>query len=80
MYLTQTKYVMDLLHRTTVHEAKPLKSPMQAGLKLSRYDGNPVPNAQEYRAVMGALQYVNLTRPDIVLQVNQVIHDPRSTH
>ena len=55
MYLTQIKYVLDLLHRTNMHDAKPLKSLVQSGLRLSRYDGDPLSNAQECRSVVGAL-------------------------
>lgn len=66
-----------------MHDAKPLRSPVQFGLKLSKYDGDPISNAQEYHSVVGALKYVTLTRPDIAFAVNQVcqfMHNPRSTH
>lgn len=45
MSLTQTKHVLDVLHKTNMKYAKPIKSPVQLGLKLSRYDGDPVSNA-----------------------------------
>ncbi|XXG76454.1 hypothetical protein AAC387_Pa08g0801 [Persea americana] len=62
---------------------KILKSPVQTGIKLSRYDGDPISNAQENRSVLGALQYVTLTRADIAFAVDQVcqfMYDPRSHH
>lgn len=82
MYLTQTKYVLDLVRRTDMHDAKPLKSPVQTGLKLSRYDGDRLSNAQEYCTIVGALQYITLTRPDIAFcsKVCQFMHDRRSTY
>lgn len=83
LYLTQTKYVWDLLHKTQMHDAKPIKSPVQPGWRLSKTDGDPITNSQDYRSVVGALQYVTLTRPDIAFAVNQVcqfMHDARSTH
>ena len=83
LYLTQTKYVWDLLHKAQMHDAKPIKSLVQPRLRLSKTDGDPITNPQEYRSVVGALQYVTLTRPDIAFAVNQVcqfLHDPRSTH
>ena len=43
LYLTQTKYVLDLLHGTNMKDDKPLKSPFQPGMKLPRYDGDPIP-------------------------------------
>lgn len=83
LYLTQTKYVWDLLHRTNIQDAKPIKSPMQPGSKLSEFDGKPLPNPHDHRSVMGALQYVTLTRPYIAFAVNQVcqfIHEPQTLH
>lgn len=83
LYLTQTKCLLDLLHRTNMKDAKPLKLLVQLGMKLSRCDGDPIPNAREYRAVVGALQYVTLTRPDIAHAINQVrqfMHGQRSHH
>ena len=83
MYLTQPKYVLDLLHNTSIHDAKPLKSPVLIGSKLSRFDDNILLNDQEYHTVVGALQSVTLTWPDIVIVVSQVcqfLHDPHSTH
>lgn len=37
----------------------------------------------QYRRVIGALQYLSMTRPDIafiVNKLNQVVHSPTSTH
>jgi len=83
LHLCQSKYVANLLKRTHMAEAKPAKSPCAAGSKLSRYDGEALPNAYEYRSVVGALQYCTLTRPDIAYSVNQLcqhLHHPTSTH
>ena len=66
-----------------MHDAKPIKTLVQPGLKLSKNDGDPLPNPREYRSVVGALQYVTLTRPDIAFAINQVckfMQDLRSTH
>ena len=83
LYLTQTKYTMDLLHRTKFQDVKPISSPAHTGQKLSLYDGDPLPDPTEYRSVVGALQYLTLTRPDIAFAVNQVcqfMHQPTTTH
>ena len=56
---------------------------MQPGLKLSKTDGDRISNPQECHSIVGALQCVTLTRPDIAFAVNQVcqfMHDPRTTH
>ena len=72
MYLTQTKYTRDLLFRTQFQDAKPLSSPAPLGKKLSLFDGDPLQDPTEYRSVVGALQYLTITRPDISFAVNQV--------
>lgn len=81
--LTQSKYIVDLLKRTKMHEAKPVSTPAISGKRFSITDGDPLPDATEYRSVVGALQYLTLTRPDIAFAVNQVcqfMHRPTTVH
>ena len=83
LYLTQTKYTMDLLHRTKFQDVNPISSLAHTGQKLSLYDGEPLPDPTEYRSVVGVLQCLTLTRPDIAFAVNQVcqfMHQPTTTH
>ncbi|WOH07734.1 hypothetical protein DCAR_0727167 [Daucus carota subsp. sativus] len=83
LYLTQTKYTLDLLRRMKFLDVKPVSTPSQAGKKMSIYDGDSLPDPSEYRSVVGALQYLTLTRPDISYAVNQVcqfMHQPTTTH
>lgn len=72
LVLTQTKYTSDLLTRTHMQDSKPCPTPLASGSKLSAYDGAPLSDATEYRSIVGALQYLTLTRPDICYAVNQV--------
>ncbi|KAL5581611.1 hypothetical protein UlMin_014053 [Ulmus minor] len=65
MNLSQTKYVSDLLHRTEMFDTKPAKTPEAVGKNLSRFDGDPMDEVTQYRSVVGALQYLTITRPDI---------------
>ncbi|CAL9023393.1 unnamed protein product [Prunus brigantina] len=81
--LTQSKYIVDILKRTKMHEAKPVSTPTISGKRFSITDGDPLPDATEYRSVVGALQYLTLTRPDIAFAVNQVcqfMHRPTIVH
>ena len=83
LYLVQTKYIVELLQKTKMDGAKPLSSPVAAGSKLSKYLGDPVFDPSLYRSIVGALQYVTLTRLDISFVVNQVcqfMHAPTVTH
>ncbi|CAL8990669.1 unnamed protein product, partial [Prunus brigantina] len=66
-----------------MHEAKPVSTPAISGKRFSITDGDPLPDATEYRSVVGALQYLTLTRPDIAFAVNQVcqfMHRPTTVH
>nr|XP_034586790.1 uncharacterized mitochondrial protein AtMg00810-like [Setaria viridis] len=57
--------------------------PIGTKSKLSLHDGNPVTDASFYRGIIGALQYVTLTRPDVAYAVNQTclcMHTPRYVH
>lgn len=72
LYLTQTKYVVDLLGRTNMLEVKPVSTPAASGKKMSCFDGTPLTDPREFQSVVGALQYLTLTRPDISYSVNQV--------
>lgn len=62
---------------------KPYASHVVAGSKLSIHDGDPLLDPTEYRCIVGVLQFLSLTRPDIVFSVKQVcqfMHKPTSNH
>jgi len=83
LYLCQTKYIIELLLRTQFQDANPINSHVPAGRKLSRYDGAPLPDASMYRSIIGALQYIIFTHPDLSFAMNQVcqfMHQPTSSH
>uniref|UniRef100_A0A2N9IA64 Reverse transcriptase Ty1/copia-type domain-containing protein n=1 Tax=Fagus sylvatica TaxID=28930 RepID=A0A2N9IA64_FAGSY len=70
--LSQQRYIMDLLIRTKMNEAKPITTPMASTTSLSAFDGEPFPDHTLYRSTVGALQYLGLTRPDIAFPVNKL--------
>jgi hypothetical protein len=64
---------------------KPVSTPISTSEKLSAFVGTSMgPNdATNYRSVVGALQYLTLTRPDISFAVNKVcqfLHAPTEVH
>lgn len=80
--LSQHKYIIDLLQRTTMHGAKPVPTPAVSGQRLSIQDDDPLPDPTEYYNVVGALQYLTLICPDINFAGNQVcqfLHQSTST-
>ncbi|XP_070668785.1 uncharacterized mitochondrial protein AtMg00810-like [Malus domestica] len=83
LHLTQAKYITDLLTRTNMLDCKPISAPAISGRRLSLSDGEPLSDITEFRSVVGALQYLLFTRPDIAFTVNQVyqfMHRPTTVH
>ncbi|KAF7841184.1 cytochrome p450 [Senna tora] len=62
---SQTKYINDLLIRSAQ------KIPMTAGLKLSASGSEDFMDPHQYPSIVGALQYVTITRPEISFIVNK---------
>jgi hypothetical protein len=63
--------------------AKDVTIPLSTSVFLKLNDGSAVVNPTEYRKVIGALQYLSLTRPDISFAVNkfsQFMHCPSTIH
>jgi histone deacetylase 1/2 len=83
MHLSQTKHTFDLLHRITMFNTKSTKTPGIVGQNLSRFDGDPMKEVTQYRSIVGALQYLTITRPDIAFVVNkacQFMQQPTIAH
>jgi histone deacetylase 1/2 len=83
--LTQEKYAFDLLQRVGMSICKSSPTPLLASEKLSAHEGDALglDDSTRYRSVVGALQYLRLTRPDISFSVNKVchyLHSPTTTH
>ncbi|KAG8478414.1 hypothetical protein CXB51_028231 [Gossypium anomalum] len=79
LFLSQQKYVFDLLKKANMDQAKGSPTLMVTSTILSRHVGSAVENESEYRSIVGALQYVVITRPDIAFAVNrlcQFMHKP----
>jgi hypothetical protein len=72
--LTQEKYTRDILRRVGMQDCKAMRTPLPTDKKLSPSDGDPLTSddVTNYRSVVGALQYLTLTRPDISFSINKV--------
>jgi hypothetical protein len=83
LFLTQHKYIRDLLARTCMDGAKDVTTPLSTSVSLKLNDGSAAVTPTEYCKVIGVLQYLSLTRLDISFAVNklsQFMHYPFTIH
>jgi hypothetical protein len=85
IHLSQAKYTTDILNNAGMVSCKGVSTPLPSNSKLSVQDGEPLgpEDATKYQSMVGALQYLTLTRPDISFSVNKVcqfLHSPTTAH
>ena len=73
IFLSQRKYVLDLLSETRKLAVKPCQSPMAQSLYLTR-EGGLFEDPKRYRKLVGKLNYFIVTRLDIAYSVSVVSH------
>ena len=71
IYLSQRKYVLDLLSETGKLGAKPCSSPMIPNLQLTK-EGELFKDPERYRRLVGKLNYLTVIRLDIAYSINIV--------
>jgi len=69
IFLSQKKYIGDLLNIFGMIECNPLSTPMEQNLKLTSIEGKEFEDATKYRQLVGSLIYLTTTRPDISFTV-----------
>lgn len=82
LFLSQHKYALELLEHAHMSTCNPCRTPAEPQSKLS-HDGPPVADPTLYCSLVGGLQYLTFTRPDISYAVQQFflyIHDPHEPH
>jgi histone deacetylase 1/2 len=85
LLLTQEKYANDLLARVGMSRCTSSPTPLSSSEKLFLTDGTPLEttDSSQYRSIVGGLQYLTLTRPDIsfsVKKICQYLHAPTTAH
>ncbi|KMT07734.1 hypothetical protein BVRB_6g146570 [Beta vulgaris subsp. vulgaris] len=83
IFISQRKFAMDLVKRFNLTECKSACTPMNVNEKLSTNDGSGAANAKCYRSMVGGLNYLSHTRPDIAHSVGVVsrfMHNPTKHH
>jgi hypothetical protein len=85
LLLRQRKYALELLARAGMLKCAPVTTPMASSERLCSTDGDLLSpeEATQYRSLVGGLQYLTMTRPDLSFVVNKVcqyLHEPRTPH
>jgi hypothetical protein len=83
LFLSQWQYTMEIIERAGMVDSKPCTTPVDTSSKLSGDISDPVSDPTHYHSLVGALQYLTFTRPDISYAVQQVclhMHDLREPH
>ncbi|KAL6277717.1 hypothetical protein ACE6H2_021318 [Prunus campanulata] len=83
IFLSQRKYVLDLLTDTGMLGCKPADTPIEQNHNLQENPGDVPTNKERYQRLVGRLIYLSHTRPDIayaVSVVSQFMHAPSERH
>jgi hypothetical protein len=65
IFISQKKYIGELLNKFGMVECNPLPTPMEHNLRLTSKEGNEFEDATKYIQLVGSLIYLTTTRPDI---------------
>nr|CAD1833849.1 unnamed protein product [Ananas comosus var. bracteatus] len=83
IFLSQKKYVLDLLAETGKLGAKPCSAPMAPNLQLTANDDELFEDPERYRRLVSKLNYLTVTRLDIAYSISvlsQFMFSPTVTH
>ncbi|CAA0818610.1 Uncharacterized mitochondrial protein AtMg00810, partial [Striga hermonthica] len=72
LFLSQERYAQDLLSRLSMYNAKGCKSPMSTSCILSKNKSDSSIDGTLFRRIVGSLQYLTISRPEISYAVNKV--------
>jgi hypothetical protein len=68
-FISQTKYIQDILKKFEMKNGKPIKTPMGTNGHLDLDTGGKSVDQKVYRSMTGSLLYLCASRPNIILSV-----------
>jgi len=83
IFISQEKYVNEVLERFNMQERKAAITPTMMELKLSREDSSMDFDPSLYKSIVGSLMYFTATSPDImhvVRLISRFMEKPKDAH
>ena len=83
IFISQPKYVLNLLSESGKLGCKPVETPIEQNHKPSEYVEDATEDRESYQKLVGKLIYLSHTRPDIAYAMgvlNQFMHNPKENH
>jgi len=66
IFISQQNYTKEMLKKFKMDSCKPIGTPMECKMKLSKFDEAERVDATNFKSLVGSLQYLTCTRPDIL--------------
>ena len=83
IFISQEGYAKEILKKFEMLDCKPVSTPVECGVKLSRHNEEENVNPTLFKSLIGSLRYLTCTRPDILYGVGLVsryMEAPTMTH
>ena len=83
IFLHQHKYIQELIALAGLQDGRSVDTPLEVNVKYRHDEGDFLSDPSLYRQLVGSLNYLTITRPDIsfaVQQVSQFMQAPRHLH
>ena len=83
IFISQEKYVGELLNKLGMQDCNPICTPMEQNLQLTSNKSSTFEYPTKYRQLVGSLIYLTTTRPDITFVVgilSKFMHHPCEGH
>ncbi|XP_016549353.1 secreted RxLR effector protein 161-like [Capsicum annuum] len=72
IFVSQKKYVREILNRFKMQHCNPTNIPVEFGLKLTKTGSQNKTDSTFYKQIVGSLMYLTATRPDIMYTISLV--------
>lgn len=69
IFVTQKKYIEDILHKLKMLKCNPFSTPMEPNTKLPKHGDGDYINASKYHSLIRSFRYIKNIMPDLMLSM-----------